>query len=56
MQGAKAISKKALQQLGKASFKKLSKEALKNSIDDVAKKLLETCVFTYFPAGTPVHT
>jgi len=54
--GTKAISKKALQQMGKAAFKKLSKEALKNSIDDVAKKLLKTCVFTCFPAGTIIQT
>jgi hypothetical protein len=54
--GAKAVSKEALQQLGKAALKKLSKEALKKSVDDVAKKLLKTCVFACFPAGTPVHT
>lgn len=54
--GAKVISKEALQALGKAGFKKLSKEALKSSIDDVAKKLLKTCVFACFPEGTPVHT
>ncbi|AZB26252.1 DUF4280 domain-containing protein [Chryseobacterium bernardetii] len=54
--GAKAISKEALQQMGKAALKKLSKEALKKSVDDVAKKLLKTCVFACFPAGTPVHT
>ncbi|MDR1370957.1 MAG: DUF4280 domain-containing protein [Dysgonamonadaceae bacterium] len=54
--GMKAISKKTLQGLGKMGFKKLSKKALKNSIDDVAKKLLKTCVFACFPAGTPIHT
>jgi Pretoxin HINT domain/Domain of unknown function (DUF4280)/HNH/ENDO VII superfamily nuclease with conserved GHE residues len=53
---AKKISAKALEQLGKAGFKKLSKEALKKSVDDVAKKLLKSCVFACFPAGTPVHT
>jgi hypothetical protein len=53
---AKAISKEALQQMGKQAFKKLSKEALKKSVDDVAKKLLKTCVFACFPAGTLVHT
>lgn len=53
---AKAISKEALQQLGKSAFKSLSKEALKKSTDDLAKKLLKTCVFACFPAGTPVHT
>ncbi|KQS92069.1 polymorphic toxin-type HINT domain-containing protein [Chryseobacterium sp. Leaf394] len=37
-------------------LKNLSKQALKKSIDDVAKKLLKTCVFACFPAGTPVHT
>ena len=42
--------------LGKSSFKKLSKDALKKSIDDVAKKLFKTCVFACFPAGTPIHT
>lgn len=54
--GAKAVSKEALQQMGKAALKKLSKEALKKSVDDIAKKLLRTCVFACFPAGTPVHT
>ncbi|MCT2409411.1 polymorphic toxin-type HINT domain-containing protein [Chryseobacterium antibioticum] len=54
--GAKAVSKEALQQMGKAALKKLSKEALKKSVDDIAKKLLKTCVFACFPAGTPVHT
>ena len=38
------------------AFKKLSKEALKKSIDDVAKKLLKTCVFACFPAGTLIQT
>ncbi|MEK6511150.1 polymorphic toxin-type HINT domain-containing protein [Myroides odoratimimus] len=52
----RVIKKKALEQLGKAGFKTLSKEALKKSIDDVAKKLLRTCVFACFPEGTPVHT
>lgn len=52
---AKTISKEALQQLGKQAFKKLSKEALKKSVDDVAKKLLKTCVFACFPAGTQIH-
>ncbi|AJH15846.1 polymorphic toxin-type HINT domain-containing protein [Myroides profundi] len=52
----RVIKKKALEQLGKAGFKTLSREALKKSIDDVAKKLLRTCVFACFPEGTPVHT
>jgi hypothetical protein len=42
--------------LGKVGLKKLSKEALKKSIDDVAKKLLKTCVFACFPAGTLIQT
>lgn len=54
--GAKMVSKEALQGLGKAGLKKLSKEALKKSIDDVAKKLLRTCVFACFPAGTLIDT
>ena len=54
--GAKAIGKKALEKLGIASFKELNKQALKNSIDAAAKKLLKTCVFACFPAGTPIHT
>jgi len=54
--GANAIKKQALEQLGKVAFNKLTKKALKKSIDDVAKKLLKTCVFACFPAGTPVHT
>ena len=54
--GAKAIGKKVLEKLGIASFKELNKQALKNSIDAVAKKLLKTCVFACFPAGTPIHT
>ena len=54
--GAKVIAKSAMKNLGKAGFKKLSKQALKTSIDDVAKKLLKTCVFACFPAGTLVHT
>lgn len=54
--GIKAIPKAAMKGLGKTGFIKLSKEALKTSIDDVAKKLLKTCVFACFPAGTLVHT
>ncbi|MFK6999568.1 polymorphic toxin-type HINT domain-containing protein [Flavobacterium oreochromis] len=54
--GAKVIAESAMKNLGKAGFKKLSKQALKNSIDDVAKKLLKSCVFACFPAGTIVHT
>ena len=38
------------------AFKKLSKQALKSSIDDVAKKLLKSCVFACFPAGTLIQT
>lgn len=54
--GAKVIAASAMKQLGKVSFKKLSKEALKKSVDAVAKKLLRTCVFACFPAGTLVQT
>jgi len=54
--GGKVILESAMKGLGKVGFKKLTKEALKNSIDDVAKKLLKTCVFACFPAGTSVHT
>jgi hypothetical protein len=54
--GAKVIAESAMKGLGKVGFKKLTKQALKDSIDDVAKKLLKTCVFACFPAGTPVHT
>ncbi|PQL93488.1 polymorphic toxin-type HINT domain-containing protein [Apibacter adventoris] len=57
---AKAVGKSAVKGLakglGKGAFKKLTKETLKSSIDDVAKKLLKTCVFACFPAGTQVHT
>lgn len=57
---AKAVGKSAVKGLakglGKGAFKKLTKVALKSSIDDVAKKLLKTCVFACFPAGTQVHT
>ena len=38
------------------AFKKLGKEALKKSVDDIAKKLLKTCVFACFPAGTLIQT
>ena len=34
----------------------MGKEALKKSVDDVAKKLLKTCVFACFPAGTLIQT
>ncbi|CAM3768453.1 MafB-like protein [Flavobacterium branchiophilum] len=54
--GGKVIKNSALKALGKVGLKKLSKEALKNSIDDVAKKLLKTCVFACFPAGTLIQT
>ena len=42
--------------MGKVGLKKLSKEVLKKSIDDVAGKLLKTCVFACFPAGTLIQT
>lgn len=68
MQGAKAgvkgtlkgigrkISAKATKTLGKAGFNKLLKEELKSSIDKQSLKLLKTCVFACFPAGTKIHT
>ena len=52
----KVVAKSATKALGKMAFKKLSKQALKSSIDDVAKKLLKTCVFACFPAGTLIQT
>lgn len=54
--GGKVIAKSVAKNLGKAAFKKLGKEALKKSVDDVAKKLLKTCVFACFPAGTLIQT
>jgi Domain of unknown function (DUF4280) len=54
--GAKVIAESAMKSLGKVGFKKLSKEALKKSVDDIAKKLLKTCVFACFPAGTLIQT
>ena len=52
----KVVAKSATKALGKMAFKKLSKQALKSSIDDVAKKLLKSCVFACFPAGTLIQT
>ena len=54
--GGKVIAKSATKALGKMGFKKLGKEALKKSVDDIAKKLLKTCVFACFPAGTLIQT
>ena len=54
--GGKVIAKSATKALGKMAFKKLGKEALKKSVDDIAKKLLKTCVFACFPAGTLIQT
>ena len=68
MQGAKAgikgfikgtgkkISQKLLQGLGKAGFKKLSKEALEKSLKELAKKLKCVVVKACFTGETLVHT
>ena len=52
----KKISQKALQVLGKAGFKKLSKEALHKSMKELAKKIKCFVVKGCFTGDTLIHT
>lgn len=52
---AEVAVKKTLKETVKGGAKAL-KQALKNKIDDIAKKMGLPCVFACFPAGTKVHT
>lgn len=47
---------KNLVKLTTEAGQKAFKQAVKDSIDDIAKKIGKVCVFACFPAGTPIST